>query len=99
MRIQDVKPVSFTHMIRCDKCGSEKKDGGLGFEEFASIEHHCGYTTVEDDGNHIELDLCYPCFKELLGPYWRMRSNWIDNLQAKQDNAELPGDFVDRPLV
>lgn len=34
-------------------------------------------TTIEDDGKHVQVDLCYACFKEILGPYWRVKSDSI----------------------
>lgn len=80
MKILDAKPVSFVQLIRCDKCGAEKQHDKMGFEEFVSIDHHCGYSTIEDDGKHVQVDFCFACFKETLGPYWRVRSDWISAL-------------------
>lgn len=77
MKLLDVKPEPFVQLIRCDKCGAEKQHGEMGFEEFISIDHQCGYTTIEDDGKHVQVDLCYACFKEILEPYWRVKSDWI----------------------
>lgn len=82
MKLLDVKPEPFVQLIRCDKCGAEKQHDEMGFEEFVSIDHQCGYTTVEDDGKHVQVDLCYACFKEMLGPYWRVKSGLTDALGA-----------------
>lgn len=74
MRIKDVKPESFIHTVRCDKCGTEKQHDEIGFDEFVILDHSCGYATGDHDGDRIEVDMCFDCFKEVLGPYWRSKS-------------------------
>jgi hypothetical protein len=89
MKLTDVRPAPFTYALQCDKCAVVLEHDALGFDEFVHIENHCGYATVEDDGSHIEVDLCFPCFKALIGPYWRVRSNWISPLQSGSNTPTL----------
>jgi hypothetical protein len=84
MKLTDTRPMPFTYALQCDKCAVVTQYDELGYEEFVHIEHHCGYATLDDDGSHIEVDLCFQCFKTLIGPYWRIRSNWISDLQVKK---------------
>lgn len=89
MKLLDAKPAPFVQLIRCDKCGDEKQHEELGFEEFVCIDHHCGYTTVEDDGKHVQVDLCYACFKEMLGPYLRVKYNGITAIEPDPSEPKV----------
>lgn len=89
MRVMDVKPTPFVQSIRCDRCGVENHHEDLEFAEFVSIDHRCGYATIQNDGKHIQVDLCYACFKEVLGPYWQVKSDWIGALGSAVDAKDL----------
>lgn len=72
-------------IFKCDVC---KNDYGGGddkgqlqnlFEqqEFVSIRHQCGYGSVFEDGDTIEIDICQNCFKKLLGEFVRTTDQFI----------------------
>ena len=58
--------------IRCDKCGEERQMDEAEFTEFVSIQHLCGQTASGHAGDKIELDLCFACFKQSLGAFWKV---------------------------
>lgn len=80
MQIKDVRPASFVKQIRCDRCDrlAEVGDAELEFQEFVSIDRKAGYASIFGDGNHVQVDLCQHCLKEILGPWLR-----IDDPSAK----------------
>ena len=55
----------------CDRCGRHAtiKDIDLEYQEFLSINHHVGYSSVFGDTNQISMDLCQHCVKEVLGQW------------------------------
>ncbi len=80
MQIKDVRPASFVKQIRCDRCDrlAEVGDAELEFQEFVSINQQAGYASIFGDGNHVQVDLCQHCLKDVLGPWLR-----IDDPSAK----------------
>jgi hypothetical protein len=80
MQIKDVRPASFVKQIRCDRCDrlAEVGDAELEFQEFVSINHQAGYASIFGDGNHVQVDLCQHCLKDVLGRWLR-----IDDPRAK----------------
>jgi hypothetical protein len=80
MQIKDVRPASYVKQIRCDRCDrlAEVGDAELEFQEFVSINQQAGYASIFGDGNHVQVDLCQHCLKEVLGPWLR-----IDDPSAK----------------
>lgn len=55
--------------VTCDRCGRTDEARSLEGQEF--LEHYtsCGYASVFGDMNHVRLDLCQHCVKEVLGPW------------------------------
>jgi len=80
MQIKDVRPASYVKQIRCDRCDrlAEVGDAELEFQEFVSINQQAGYASIFGDGNHVQVDLCQHCLKDVLGPWLR-----IDDPSAK----------------
>jgi hypothetical protein len=80
MQIKDVRPSSFVKQIRCDRCDrlAEVGDAEMEFQEFVSINQKAGYASIFGDGNHVQLDLCQHCLKDVFGPWLR-----IDDPSAK----------------
>ena len=80
MQIKDVRPASFVKQIRCDRCDrlAEVGDAELEFQEFVSINQQAGYASIFGDGNHVQVDLCQHCLKDVLGRWLR-----IDDPRAK----------------
>jgi hypothetical protein len=74
MQIKDVRPASFVKQIRCDRCDrlAEVGDAELEFQEFVSINQQAGYASIFGDGNHVQVDLCQHCLKDVLGPWLRI---------------------------
>ena len=60
--------------LTCDKCGFTASNKDIEFHDFFCIDKNVGYDSVFGDGNHVELDLCQYCLKELLGNWIRVRS-------------------------
>lgn len=58
----------------CDGCGLQASaDGDYEFQEFISIDHHCGYSSIHGDGKQIDIDLCQQCFADMCGDTLRVR--------------------------
>lgn len=74
MKIKDVRPASFVKQIRCDRCDrlAEVGDSEIEFQEFVSIDRKAGYASIFGDGNHVQVDLCQHCLKDVLGPWLRI---------------------------
>lgn len=74
MQIKDVRPAFFVKQIRCDRCDrlAEVGDAELEFQEFVSIDLKAGYASIFGDGNHVQVDLCQHCLKDVLGPWLRI---------------------------
>ncbi len=52
----------------CDGCGLKSRaDDDFEFNEFISIDHHCGYSSIHGDGNKMSVDLCQHCFADMCG--------------------------------
>lgn len=58
----------------CDRCKREVPRDAPAFGE--ALRHHAvaGFGSVFGDGNMVECDLCEHCFKELIGPFCRVRA-------------------------
>ena len=74
MQIKDVRPESFVKQIRCDRCDRlvQADDEALEFQEFVSIDLKAGYASIFGDGNHVQVDLCQHCLKDVLGRWLRI---------------------------
>jgi hypothetical protein len=61
--------VSQVDELVCDRC--QRRDDGDGMEgqEFISWSMSCGFGSVFGDMNHVDLDLCQHCIKEVLGQW------------------------------
>tara|TARA_R110000787_G_scaffold285134_2_gene399925 strand:+ start:72 stop:770 length:699 start_codon:yes stop_codon:yes gene_type:complete len=57
--------------LTCDKCHKKvtNESDCYKFQEFISINHHCGFTSVFEDNAKLTLDLCQHCFKAMCGEY------------------------------
>lgn len=53
----------------CDRCHYRAEKHDSEFHEFLSIERQAGFGSAFGDGNHLKLDLCQHCMKELLSPW------------------------------
>jgi len=51
----------------CDKCGKETDIDDLECQEYVSINHNCGYSSIIGDMKKVEIDLCQHCFIKLIG--------------------------------
>lgn len=58
--------------ITCDRCGRSDDEDGMEGQEFLQHDMSCGFGSVFGDLNHINLDLCQHCVKELLGEWVRV---------------------------
>lgn len=56
---------------KCDCCGEISNVDDAEFNEFLSIDRVCGYASVFGDGEHIAVDLCQRCVKNILGEWIR----------------------------
>lgn len=96
MQIKDVRPESFVKQIRCDRCGrlAEVGDAELEFQEFVSIDLNAGYASIFGDGNHVQVDLCQHCLKDVLGRWLRVvdpSSESLGLLDPDRHGGEFPG--------
>ncbi|MFY0676704.1 MAG: hypothetical protein JXR18_05405 [Neptuniibacter sp.] len=64
--------------ITCDRCKKSYRAETQTFDSFVSIQHNCGYGSVWQDGETIEVDLCEPCFKTLTGDFCRIIDRYTD---------------------
>lgn len=55
--------------VTCDRCGRTADHDDMEGGEF--LEHYmsCGYASVFGDLNHVRLDFCQHCVKEVLGQW------------------------------
>lgn len=69
MKTYKQRTCSEVDTVVCDKCGRMDDAEGMEGQEF--MEHYtmCGFGSVFGDGNHLRLDLCQHCVKELLGQW------------------------------
>lgn len=83
MQIKDVRPASFVKQIRCDPCArlAEVGDAELEFHEFVSIDLKAGYASIFGDGNHVQVDLCQHCLKDVLGRWLRIDDPRVKSLR------------------
>ncbi len=60
--------------LTCAKCHKKVTHDSdcYEFDEFISISHHCGYTSIFEDKAKLTLDLCQRCFKEVCGEYMKL---------------------------
>ena len=74
VQIKTIEPVSVVHQIRCDRCGKEAERGEIAFAQMRRLGFDASYDSVFGDGNRVELDLCEPCFRDVLGAWLRVRT-------------------------
>lgn len=71
-KLMDVRPQTFCKQIRCDRCEREAMAEDHEFHLFASLEIDATWASPLGDGNHVEVDLCHACVKDVLGPWLRV---------------------------
>lgn len=73
MKITQTQPVATTKIValQCDRCRT-RHDHVIEMQEYLQIDTRAGYASVFGDQNHVELDLCQKCTKEVLGPWIRI---------------------------
>tara|TARA_R110002124_G_C8971054_1_gene515103 strand:+ start:7403 stop:8296 length:894 start_codon:yes stop_codon:yes gene_type:complete len=90
---QSIKRQEIIKLI-CDGCGLEASTGDdYEFQEFTSINHHCGYGSIHGDSNKIEADLCQQCFADMCGGALRVTdenncaiSNTTENYESSESD-------------
>lgn len=70
-----VQPVPYCSQIRCDKCGHSVKSDEDDFIHFITLDFDASWGSALGDGNHVDLDLCHACVKEVLGPWLRISNS------------------------
>ena len=58
--------------MKCDRCGVIYNDI-MEIQEFHSINHIGGYSSVFGDMNNISCDICQKCLKELIGEFAKIQ--------------------------
>lgn len=71
-KMMDVRPQAFCKQIRCDRCEREASAEDHEFHLFTSLEIDATWGSELGDGNHVEVDLCHSCIKDVLGPWLRV---------------------------
>lgn len=82
MQVKDVKPVTFTSQIRCDRCGLLATNGEIEFHEMTCIDTKAGYGSIFGDGNDVQVDLCQHCLKFTL-------ASWLRVIEPAQQERSL----------
>jgi hypothetical protein len=72
MRTYRNRTVSELDEVSCDRCQRQDEATGMEGQEFLSWSMSCGFASVFGDLNHVDLDLCQHCVKELLGQWVRV---------------------------
>jgi len=76
--------------VVCDGCGLETStDGDYEFQEFITINHHCGYGSIHGDGKKINIDLCQQCFGDMCGDTLRVTDE--SNISAQNNEIRDTG--------
>lgn len=73
----------------CDCCGEQAIPSDYAFNEFISINQHCGYDSIHGDGNQLSFDLCQGCFANMCG----------DSLTITESNNENHEDIELKRIV
>lgn len=58
--------------ITCDRCQSFYSAETSEFDACITIQHSCGFRTVWQDGQTVEVDLCEKCLHALVGDFCRV---------------------------
>ncbi len=76
--------------LTCDKCHKKVAQGadGCEFQEFISINHHCGYSSVFEDNAKLTLDLCQHCFKAMCGDFIQLDDKSNLKAEATTENTK-----------
>ena len=72
MQRTTVEPKTVVYEIVCDRCGKAVQREGGDFELMTSIGFEAGYASIFGDGNRVEIDLCEPCLRSVLGEWLRV---------------------------
>jgi hypothetical protein len=80
MKIETMESVSVVDQIKCDRCGKVTQRDELTFHAMTSIGFTAGYASIFGDGNRVEIDLCEPCLKDVLGEWLRVRPTYEPSL-------------------
>ena len=76
-------------IIVCDSCGLQANaESDYNFNEFISVEHHCGYGSIHEDGKYISIDLCQQCFADMCGDRLKVNDNRDKNSEDSDDRSE-----------
>jgi hypothetical protein len=91
MQRKDVRPQSFVFQVCCDRCGAEAQyNVDDGFNNFLSIGFDASWGSALGDGNHVEIDLCHACLKELLRPWLRVsQQGWAAQIDQATNGSAL----------
>ncbi|MGF1760697.1 hypothetical protein L4D76_22800 [Photobacterium sagamiensis] len=96
--MKKMKPITRNEVsqLTCDKCGFTASSEDAEFHEFLCIDKTGGYNSVFGDGNHIELDLCQDCLKELLGSWIRISAKCEDRKSWNKvfEEEQVEDDFL-----
>lgn len=84
---QVTRPISTVVEITCDRCKKVVSTDDIDeAQEFMTTSYDAGYgNRVFQDGDHLQVDLCQYCVKEVLGPYMRLVCNPITHFGYDND--------------
>lgn len=81
----------------CDCCHKPADPSDtMDYQEWFSTTISCGYAAILGDGNVYELDLCQECTEKVLGPYLRLRHNYITHEDYNNNNEDTSIDRTTR---
>lgn len=72
MKVMEQVSVLQVNALVCDRCGHRADMESGASQEFLQLHNTGGYGSVIGDGVTVDLDLCEPCVKEVLGPWLRI---------------------------
>ena len=76
MQRTSVERVTIVHEIFCDRCGSRARRAAEGsdFRRMTSIGFRAEEGSIFGQGQRVEIDLCEPCLRDVLGHWLRVRT-------------------------
>lgn len=93
----DVQLVPYCSQIRCDKCGRSVQSDEDDFPHLFTLDFDASWGSALGDGNHVDLDLCHACVKDVLGPCLRIsNSTWNG---GPRRIGLLKGRIMQHPLI
>ena len=84
--------------VQCDRCGHSSNAEGETISNFTCIDFDATWGSAFGDGNHVEVDFCHQCVKDLLGDWVRVTpSRWISGSEKRARGSSKSPQDISQP--